>query len=76
MHENAQELPRTPAAAGITDGVVELRKRRPAAPAPCADRTAPGGLPRPAPEPAPDAGPAARGEVPHPPFARSRGPRP
>ncbi|MEW1637008.1 hypothetical protein AB0469_23375 [Streptomyces sp. NPDC093801] len=36
MYENAQEGPRPPAppAAGITDGVVELRKRRPSAPAP------------------------------------------
>ncbi|MFH7598776.1 hypothetical protein WDV06_27325 [Streptomyces racemochromogenes] len=37
MDENAQERPRIPAPqvpAGITDGVVELRKRRPSAPAP------------------------------------------
>ncbi|MFF5701208.1 hypothetical protein ACFY7H_01650 [Streptomyces sp. NPDC012794] len=35
MSETAHELTRNPApAAGITDGVVELRKRRPAGPAP------------------------------------------
>ncbi|MFF2196354.1 hypothetical protein [Streptomyces sp. NPDC058157] len=54
MCENAQERPR---AAGITDGVVELRKRRPAAPAPYADPPEPGarGGPAPATGPAPEA---------------------
>lgn len=35
MYENAQERPPAPVppTAGITDGVVELRKRRPSAPA-------------------------------------------
>lgn len=54
MYENAQERPRTP---GVTDGVVELRKRRPAAPAPYADPPEPGPRigPTPPPAPAPEA---------------------
>ncbi|MFF4370872.1 hypothetical protein [Streptomyces sp. NPDC001594] len=50
MYENAQERPRTP---GITDGVVELRKRRPAAPAGTPDPPKPGPRLGPAPTPAP-----------------------
>ncbi|MEU8435187.1 hypothetical protein AB0F18_20125 [Streptomyces sp. NPDC029216] len=54
MYENTQDRSRTPAA-GITDGVVELRKRRPSAVGcPAAERTAPaadGGGRGPAPEP-------------------------
>ncbi|MFD0376066.1 hypothetical protein [Streptomyces sp. NPDC127112] len=38
MYENTQERPRTPAS-GITDGVVELRKRRPSAPAPAPSKS-------------------------------------
>ncbi|MFJ8159326.1 hypothetical protein ACIRBY_00180 [Streptomyces sp. NPDC096136] len=43
MYENAQERPRTPTGqvAGITDGVVELRKRRPSVADPDDDRPAP-----------------------------------
>ncbi|MCX5381558.1 hypothetical protein [Streptomyces sp. NBC_00091] len=41
MSETAQERTQTPApAVGITDGVVELRKRRPAGPTPDARATA------------------------------------
>ncbi|MFF4579694.1 hypothetical protein [Streptomyces sp. NPDC001389] len=61
MYENAQERPQTPAspAAGITDGVVELRKRRPSAPASDTDRPAPAA-----------ARGGARGTTPDPPGAR------
>ncbi|MEU3911517.1 hypothetical protein [Streptomyces sp. NPDC029721] len=63
MYENTQERPRTPAS-GITDGVVELRKRRPSAPAGAPGRPArsksgaapatPGRGPDPNTDPAPD----------------------